>query len=79
MNYFGIGKKMLNFIVDDSPYKQGLLTPGTHIPVLATEAMYQNKPDYVLILAWNFAKSIMKNHSVFKNKFIIPVPKPEIR
>ena len=78
LNYFGIGKKTLDFIVDDSPYKQGLLTPGKHISVLATKAMYEIKPDYVLILAWNFADSIIKAHKDFGGRFIIPVPKLEV-
>lgn len=82
LNYFGINAKILVYIVDDSPYKQGLLTPGTHIPVVAAERLYRDMPDYVLILAWNFAESIIKAHKRFKDlggKFIIPVPKPEIR
>jgi hypothetical protein len=67
--------------VDDSPYKQGLFTPGTHIPVVAAEQLYQDRPDYVLILAWNFAGPIMKTHSQYKRsggRFILPVPKPVI-
>ena len=81
LNYFKINKTILDYIVDDSPYKQGLYTPGTHIPLLAPEKIYQNKPDYVLILAWNFAESIMKTHwRYYKNggKFILPVPLPRI-
>lgn len=79
--YFNIGKETLDFIVDDSPYKVGLFTPGKHIPVIATKELYTKKPDYVLILAWNFAKPIMKMHQRFKKeggKFIIPVPKPKV-
>lgn len=81
LNYFGIDHKILDYIVDDSPYKQGLYTPGTHVPVVTPEKIYQDKPDYVLILAWNFAESIMKTHRKFKHlgsKFIVPVPKPEL-
>lgn len=79
--YFDIGKETLDFIVDDSPYKVGLFTPGKHIPVIATKELYTRKPDYVLILAWNFAESIMKMHQRFKKevgKFIIPVPEPKV-
>lgn len=81
LNYFKIDKNILSYIVDDSPYKEGLLTPGTHIPVVKPEMIHQDKPDYVLILAWNFAKPIMKTHREFKHlggKFIVPVPEPEV-
>ena len=81
LNYFGIDDKTLDYIVDDSPYKQGLFTPGTHIPVVAARVLYDDMPDYVLILAWNFAKPIMKAHGRYKQKggrFIIPVPEPRI-
>lgn len=81
LNYFGIGQEFLDFIVEDSPFKQGLYTPGKHIPVVSPKILYEKKPDYLLILAWNFAEPIMKMHKRFKTeggKFIIPVPKPVI-
>lgn len=81
LNFFGIGTETIDFVVDDSKYKQGLYTPGKHIPVVPLQYLYENKPDYVLILAWNFAESIMKMHEKYKNdggRFIIPVPKPKI-
>jgi len=81
MAHFGLGKEDLDFIVDDNPLKQGLLTPGTNIPVLSADAIYEDRPDYLLILAWNFAEPIMKNHSRFLKeggKFILPMPSPEI-
>ncbi|KKR88176.1 MAG: NDP-hexose 3-C-methyltransferase [Candidatus Woesebacteria bacterium GW2011_GWB1_41_10] len=80
LNYFGIDTKFLHYIVDDSPLKQGLYTPGTHIPVVPSETLSKNpKPDYILILAWNFAESIMEKLSEYAKgggKFIIPVPEP---
>ena len=81
MAQFGLGKKELDFIVDDNPLKQGLYTPGTHVPVLSADAIYKFKPDYLLILAWNFAEPIMKNHNRYMKeggKFILPMPNPEI-
>lgn len=79
--FFGLGKETIDFIVDDSPFKHGLFTPGKHIPVLATKELYIRKPDYLLILAWNFAPSIIKMHERFKNnggQFIVPIPRPKI-
>ena len=51
MYHFGIGADEIDFIVDDSPLKQGLFSPGAHIPVLTPDALYDRRPDYVLILA----------------------------
>jgi len=81
MAHFGLDETLLDFIVDDNPLKQGLFTPITHIPVLSPEVLYDRKPDYLLILAWNFSKPIMKMHKKYSNeigKFIIPMPEPEI-
>ena len=81
MNHFGIDEKILDFIVDDNPLKQGLFTPLSHIPVVASDELYQRKPDYVLILAWNFANPIMKNHKKYSDEigqFILPMPLPQV-
>jgi len=81
MSHFALDEKVLDFIVDDNPLKQGLFTPITHIPIYSANALYERKPDYVLILAWNFAKSIMKMHERYGEEvgqFILPMPKPEI-
>ena len=77
MYHFGIGADEIDFIVDDSPLKQGLYSPGAHIPVLASDALYERRPDYVLILAWNFAQAIIDKHSAFLDgggRFIVPLP-----
>ncbi len=81
LNYFGITNKELEYIADDSPLKQNLFTPGSHIPVSSPDRLSVDRPDYVLILAWNFADSIMGRLSSFRNsggKFILPVPSPEV-
>lgn len=81
LNYFGIDNKILDYIVDDNPYKLGLYTPGTHIPIFDIPQIQKTNPDYVLILSWNFAESIMKKLTYYKKsggKFIIPVPEPQI-
>lgn len=82
LNYFKVGSDLLDYIVDDSPFKQGLYTPGTHIPVFSAQKLKEDKPDYILILAWNFAKPIMEKYSWFEKeggRFIIPVPTPKIK
>lgn len=81
LNFYKIGPKILDYIVDDSNYKQGLYTPGTHIPVVHFEKIAATKPDYIFILAWNFANPLMNKLLAFKKsggRFIIPVPEAKI-
>jgi SAM-dependent methyltransferase len=77
LNYCGIGRETLDFVVDRSPYKQGLFTPGAHLPILHPDALLERQPDAVLLLAWNFIDEILANQSEYRRrggKFIIPVP-----
>ncbi len=81
LNFMGIGPEVLEYIVDDNPLKQGLYSPGMHIPIESEGALRSNPPDFLLILAWNFAPSIMEKNKDFKARggtFIIPVPTPTI-
>lgn len=81
LNYFKIGPKILDYIVEDNEYKQGLYTPGMYIPVVGPEKISKTNPDYILILAWNFAEPIIKKLEEYKRdggRFIIPVPTPYI-
>jgi len=80
LSHFDLGKS-LDFLVDDNPLKQNLYSPGSHIPVYSAESIYQKKPDYLLILAWNFAPSIMQKHEAYLEqggKFILPMPEPKV-
>lgn len=81
LNYCGIDTRLLDFAVDKNPLKVGLYTPGAHLPVLPVSAVLERQPDYLLILAWNFADEITKQQSEFEargGKFIIPIPEPRI-
>jgi len=81
LNYFGIGKNYLDFTVDKSEAKQGLYTPGTHLLVYPPEKIYEEKPDYLLVLCWNIADEVveqLKNYHDAGGKFIIPIPKIRI-
>ncbi|WP_096700120.1 class I SAM-dependent methyltransferase [Magnetospirillum sp. 15-1] len=81
MYHFGIGPELVDFIIDDSPLKQGLFTPGMHVPVLSSAVIAERKPDYLVILAWNFARPIIEKNAAFTKaggKFIIPIPKVEV-
>lgn len=81
LNYCGISTQYLDFTVDKNPMKVGLFTPGTHIPVLPVSELLERQPDYVLILAWNFAEEIMRQQQEYQargGKFIIPIPTPTV-
>ena len=81
LNTFGIGRETLDFVVDRSSVKQGLLTPGTHLPILPPEALLERRPDYVLLLTWNFADEILEQQAEFcrrGGRFIVPLPEPRI-
>ena len=81
MYEFGLNQEILDFLIDDSPLKQGLYSPGIHLPVLSSDSIIELKPDYLLILAWNFADSIIKKNHKFSDsggKFIIPLPNLEV-
>jgi len=67
----------LKFLVDDDPRNQGLYSPGYHIPVLPSDAIYERNPEYVLILAWRYAEPIIKKHQAYLDNgghFIVPLP-----
>ncbi len=78
--YFELGE-ILSFLLDDNPIKYNLLSPGHHIPVLPSSAIYERKPDYILVLAWRYVNPIMKRHLKYKEQgghFIVPLPQIEI-
>lgn len=81
LNFFGIGKDSLDFVVDRSTYKQGRLTPGTHLPIVAPGELLKRQPDYTLLLTWNFAEEILAQQQAYRDaggKFIVPIPKVKI-
>ena len=71
----------LDFIVDDNPQKQNLFSPGFHIPILPSPALYERKPGYVVVLAWNYFQPILEKHEAFVKQgghFIVPLPVPMV-
>lgn len=76
LNYCDLGVNVLDYALEDLPAKQGMFTPGMHIPTVDSEYAHKNLPDYFLMLAWNYQKPILEKEQEFlKNggKFIIPV------
>lgn len=78
--HFGLAD-FLDYIVDDNPDKKGLFSPGVHIPVLSTEVVYEKKPDYLFLLAWVHAKTIMAKHKKYLDQgghFVVAHPRLEV-
>ncbi len=81
LNYFGIGRDILDFVVDRSHVKQGRYTPGTHLRIHAPEELLEAMPDYVLLLTWNFADEILRQQAEYRQRggtFICPVPEVKV-
>ena len=81
LNFCGIDSEALPYVVDKSPMKIGLYTPGTHIPVMPVSTLLERQPDYVMILAWNLAPEIMQQQSEYADRggrFIVPIPEPRV-
>ena len=77
LNYCGIKRDLIKYVVDASPHKQGMFLPGSHIPVVKEEEIIRSKPDYVLILPWNIKHEIMEQLSYIREwdgRFVVAVP-----
>ena len=77
LNYCGVKKDLVTFVVDRSPYKQGKFLPGSHVSVVAEKQIKMTEPDYVLILPWNIKDEIMNQLSYIRDwdgKFVVAVP-----
>lgn len=81
LHHFGIDAGSIEFIVDDNPLKQGRLVPGLRIPILHSRAIEERRPDFLMVLAWNFADSIISKERSFSEhggRFIVPLPEVRV-
>ena len=81
INYVGIGEDLIDFVVDRNTHKQGSYMPGKHLPIHSCERLLSAMPDYVLLLAWNFADEIAQQQAEYLKRggtFIIPIPTPRL-
>ena len=77
LHYCGIGKDLIQYTVDRSPYKQGRFLPGTHIPIYHPDRIRETKPDYVVILPWNLKDEIVEQLEFIREwggHFVVPIP-----
>ena len=81
LNYCRIGPETIGYVTEKSRLKIGRFTPGMHVPVVDDEELLETRPDYALLLAWNFADEIIQNLSAYREaggRFIIPIPEPHV-
>lgn len=79
LNYFGVGPEDLDFLVDRNPLKQGLFSPGMKIEVRSPSAIETERPDILMVLAWNFFDEIREQQADFTSRggrFLVPLPRP---
>ena len=75
-NYCGINQDLVEYVIDDTPEKQGYLTPGSHIKIVTSDHLETHKPDYLLLFAWNFAEEFIEKTQQYKKdggRYIIPI------
>ena len=80
-NYAGIGPETIDFVVDRNVHKQGRYMPGVRLPIVDPAALLDRRPDYLLLLAWNFADEIIgqqQEYAAGGGRFLVPVPEPRV-
>ncbi len=81
LNYCGVRTDFIDYTVDRSPYKQNLLLPGTHIPIMHPDYIKETKPDYLLILPWNLKDEIIAQAAFIREwegSFVVPIPEVQV-
>jgi SAM-dependent methyltransferase len=82
LRYCGLGHEVVEYIVDDNPLKQGLVTPGTHVPITPSSTLAERPPDYVLVIAWRLKDDILSRLAPWRGNrikgVIVPLPTPEL-
>ena len=80
LNYFNITTEQVGYIAETNELKQGLLAPGSHIPIVSEELFLERMPEYALLLSWNYLDFFLEKSEYIQNggRFIVPMPDPRI-
>jgi hypothetical protein len=80
-SYVGIDRTLVEYVADRNEHKEGRYMAGNRLPIVSPDRMRRDQPDYLLILAWNFAEEIMRQEHEFRERggrFIVPIPNVEV-
>ena len=81
LNFAGLDRAHIDYVVDRNTHKHGRFMPGVHLPIYHVERLLEDHPDYVLLLAWNFRDEIMCQQQTYLDaggRFIVPIPLPTV-
>ncbi|MBX3357072.1 MAG: class I SAM-dependent methyltransferase [Phycisphaeraceae bacterium] len=81
LNYVGAGTDLIDFVADRNVHKQGKFMPGVHVPIVSPDEIMKRRPDYLVLLPWNFKDEILRQQDAYRKaggKFIIPIPTPTV-
>lgn len=81
LNYCGVRTDFLDYTVDRNPYKHGKFLPGTRIPIYSPDKIRETRPDYLLILPWNFRDEIIQQMADIRSwggRFVVPIPETTV-
>jgi hypothetical protein len=81
LNFLGLNERTVDYVVDKNVHKHGMYMPGVGLRVCDPERLLEDKPDYVMILPWNFRQEIIREQHRYKTaggRFIVPIPNLDV-